>query len=214
MTLFGGILLWGLSLFAGGDGFVYTPPPLAAPRPIVLQSLEAPEKIVAGYWDRELDAYSMPLDSIPERTFLRFDEEASIPYWVGIRSGFGGRRGRKHKGVDIPVPTGTRVTAAFSGTVRLSAYHNGYGNVVIIRHPNGIETCYAHLHKRLVSRGESVVAGDLIGLSGSTGRSTGPHLHFETNYCGRHFDPEFLIDFSTGKLRARAFMLRRGMLIK
>ncbi len=180
----------------------------------MLESLEAPERIVSGFRNRELDAYRMPSDSIPERTFLRFREEVSMPYGVGLRSGFGGRRGRKHKGVDIPIPTGTPVTAAFSGTVRLSAYHNGYGNVVIIRHPSGIETCYAHLHKRLVSRGESVVAGDVIALSGSTGRSTGPHLHFETNYCGRHFDPEFLIDFSTGRLRAQAFMLRRGMLIR
>lgn len=214
MTFLGVILLWGLSLAYGGDGFVYTPPAPVAPRPIVLESLEAPERIVSGFWDRELDAYRMPSDSIPERTFLRFREEVSMPYGVGLRSGFGGRRGRKHKGVDIPIPTGTPVTAAFSGTVRLSAYHNGYGNVVIIRHPNGIETCYAHLHKRLVSRGESVVAGDVIALSGSTGRSTGPHLHFETNYCGRHFDPEFLIDFSTGRLCAQAFMLRRGMLIR
>lgn len=207
------LTVW-LSLAQGGGQSVVTPEPIPAPRPISFVSLEAPEKIVDSYWDRELDAYRLPLDSIPARTHLRFSESASIPYGVCLRSGFGGRRGRKHKGVDIPVPTGTKVTAAFGGVVRLSAYHNGYGNVVIIRHPSGIETCYAHLHKRFVSRGDVVVAGDVIATSGSTGRSTGPHLHFETNYCGRHFDPEFLIDFSAGALRAREFMLRREMLIK
>ena len=205
--------IW-LSLATGGGQTVVTPEPIPAPREINFVSLEAPEAIVSGYWDRELDAYRMPFDSIPARTHLRFSEDSSIPYGAELRSRFGGRRGRKHKGVDIPVPTGTSVTAVFSGTVRLSAYHNGYGNVVIIRHPNGIETCYAHLHKRLVSRGDVVEAGQVIATSGSTGRSTGPHLHLETNYCGRHFDPEFLIDFSTGTLRAQEFILRREMLIK
>ena len=205
--------IW-LSLASGGGQTVVVPDPIPAPQPIPYFSLEAPEDLIEGYWDRELDAYRLPLDSIPARTHLRFSEEVSVPYGAELRSRFGGRRGRKHKGVDIPVPTGTAVTAAFSGVVRLSAYHNGYGNVVIIRHPNGIETCYAHLHKRLVSRGDVVAAGDIIATSGSTGRSTGPHLHFETNYCGRHFDPEFLIDFSTGTLRASEFILRREMLIK
>ena len=205
--------IW-LSLAAGGGQTVVVPEPIPAPQPIPYFSLEAPEDVVEGYWDRELDAYRLPLDSIPARTHLRFSEEVSVSYGAELRSRFGGRRGRKHKGVDIPLPTGTNVTAAFGGTVRLSAYHNGYGNVVIIRHPSGIETCYAHLHKRLVSRGDVVVAGDIIATSGSTGRSTGPHLHFETNYCGRHFDPDFLIDFSTGTLRASEFILRREMLIK
>ena len=213
MTAVLAIGIW-LSLATGGGQTVVMPEPIPAPRAINFVNLEAPAAIVEGWWDRELDSYRMPFDSIPARTHLRFTEDASVPYGADLRSRFGGRRGRKHKGVDIPVPTGTKVTAVFSGVVRLSAYHNGYGNVVIIRHPSGIETCYAHLHKRLVSRGDVVSAGQVIATSGSTGRSTGPHLHLETNYCGRHFDPEFLIDFSTGKLRAREFMLRREMLIK
>ena len=98
--------------------------------------------------------------------------------------------------------------------MRISTYHNGYGNIVVIRHPNGMETAYAHLQKRLVSRGDKVDAGDVIALSGCTGRSTGPHLHFETVFCGKHFDPESIIDFSTGTLRGDGFMLRREMLKK
>ena len=91
----------------------------------------------------------------------------------------------------------------------MSRYWGAYGNVVIIRHENGIETFYAHLSKRLVEEGEWVNAGDVIGHGGSTGRSTGPHLHFETRYQGFAFDPQWLIDFKTGQLRHRLFVLKK-----
>ncbi|MBP5210729.1 MAG: peptidoglycan DD-metalloendopeptidase family protein, partial [Bacteroidales bacterium] len=90
------------------------------------------------------------------------------------------------------------------GVVRYIGYTRetgGYGNLVIIRHPNGLETYYGHLSKHLVAADEMVKAGEVIGLGGSTGRSTGPHLHFEARYKGQTFDPSRLIDFETGALR-------------
>ena len=125
------------------------------------------------------------------------------------RGKFGPRRGRRHQGVDIPLKVGDPIYAAFAGKVRISKYLGGYGNVVVIRHDNGIETFHGHLSKRMVEEGDWVNAGDLIGLGGSTGRSTGPHLHFETRYQGFAFDPQWLIDFKTGVLRHRLFVLKK-----
>ena len=125
------------------------------------------------------------------------------------RGKFGVRRGRRHQGVDIPLKTGDPVYATFTGKVRISKYWGAFGNLVVIRHENGIETFYGHLSKRLVEAGDWVNAGDVIGYGGSTGRSTGPHLHFETRYKGFAFDPQWLIDFKTGLLRHRLFVLKK-----
>lgn len=127
-----------------------------------------------------------------------------------VRGKFGMRNGRRHQGVDLPYPTGTPVYAAFDGKVRIAHVLGGYGNLVVIRHPNGIETFYGHLSQINVSEDEWVVAGQVIGLGGSTGRSTGPHLHFETRYKGYAFDPQWLIDFNTGELRQRLFVLKKS----
>lgn len=128
---------------------------------------------------------------------------------VHPRGKFGPRRGRRHQGVDLPLKTGDPIYAAFTGKVRMSRYFGAFGNLVVIRHENGIETFYAHLSKRNVEEGQWVNAGDVIGLGGSSGRSTGPHLHFETRYNGFAFDPQWLIDFKTGKLRHRLFVLKK-----
>ncbi len=128
---------------------------------------------------------------------------------VHPRGKFGIRRGRRHQGVDIPLKTGDPVYATFTGKVRISKYWGAFGNLVVIRHDNGIETFYGHLSKRYVEVGDWVNAGDVIGLGGSTGRSTGPHLHFETRYKGFAFGPQWLIDFKTGELRHRLFVLKK-----
>lgn len=125
------------------------------------------------------------------------------------RGKFGVRRGRRHQGVDLPLKTGDPVYATFTGKVRVSKYWGAFGNLIVIRHENGIETFYAHLSKRNVEVGDWVNAGDVIGLGGSTGRSTGPHLHFETRYNGFAFDPQWLIDFEKGILRHRLFVLKK-----
>ncbi len=128
---------------------------------------------------------------------------------VYYRGKFGIRRGRRHQGVDLPLKTGDPIYATFTGKVRVSKYWGAFGNLIVIRHENGLETFYAHLSKRNVEVGDWVNAGDVIGLGGSTGRSTGPHLHFETRYNGFAFDPQWLIDFEKGILRHRLFVLKK-----
>lgn len=103
---------------------------------------------------------------------------------------------RVHKGLDIKVMTGDTIVAAFDGKVRVVRYdEGGYGNYVVIRHNNGLETIYGHLSKQLVSGDQIVKAGEPIGLGGNTGRSFGSHLHFETRLAGEPIDPELLFDF-------------------
>ena len=159
--------------------------------------------------------YKTTLESLPLRNSICLVDSAStfvVPYQVKVFSRFGRRNGRNHQGVDLPLRTGTPVHAAFDGRVRASSYNSGYGNLVIIRHENGLETYYGHLSKREVEVGDWVHAGDVIGLGGSTGRATGPHLHFETRYQGFAFDPEWIADYETGQLRKNVFVLRRSYL--
>lgn len=111
--------------------------------------------------------------------------------------GYRQRFRRMHKGVDIGIKSNDTIRAAFDGKVRLTAYEGrGYGNYVILRHPNGLETVYGHLNKHLVKPDQVVRAGDPIGLGGSTGRSTGPHLHFETRFMGYAINPSAIFDFA------------------
>ena len=136
------------------------------------------------------------------------------PYKAAIRSKFGMRRRRKHQGVDLPLKTGDPIYATFNGKVRISipsSKSGGYGNLIVIRHDNGLETFYGHLSERIVHADEWVEAGQIIGYGGSTGRSTGPHLHFETRYCGQSFDPERLIDFRAATCGAKPSCSKRAI---
>lgn len=117
-----------------------------------------------------------------------------------VTSHFGPRRRRFHYGLDLAMPTGEPIYAAFDGVVRFSKYNSSYGHLVVIRHDNGLETYYAHLSKRHVMPGMRVKAGELIGLCGNTGRSRGSHLHFEIRYKGNAMNPENVIDCSTRDL--------------
>ncbi len=161
------------------------------------------------------DPYHVPKDSLPDKIKICVVDTLGgfkCPNQVKVYSPFGYRHRRRHNGVDLPLKMGTPVYAAFEGKVRMSRYYKGYGNLLIIRHPNGLETFYAHLSKRLVDVDEWVEAGQVIGLGGSTGRSTGPHLHFETRFQGYAFDPQWLIDFEKGELRSNLFVLRKRYL--
>ncbi len=100
------------------------------------------------------------------------------------------RRVRHHDGTDISAPRGTRIRTTAKGTVVDSGYENEYGNVIRISHGNGMKTCYAHLSRRHVDVGEAVSRGDVIGTVGSTGRSTGPHLHYEVIVGGKTVNAE------------------------
>ncbi len=140
-------------------------------------------EIPASY-DIDCNGFVMPLDGKPRLT-----------------SGYGYRHRfrREHKGVDLGLRVGDTVRAAFDGKVRIRDYEGkGYGNYVVIRHPNGLETVYGHLSRHLVQKDQIVRAGEPIGLGGSTGRSTGPHLHFETRFMGIDINPAHIIDFSEG----------------
>ncbi|MCM0082314.1 M23 family metallopeptidase [Geomonas sp. Red32] len=99
---------------------------------------------------------------------------------------------RHHNGVDIAVPSGTRVKAIMGGKVRESGFHGGYGNLVVIEHPGGMTSLYGHNSKLEVKAGDTVQAGDVIAYSGSTGRSTGPHLHFELWKSGNNVTQAYL----------------------
>ena len=124
-----------------------------------------------------------------------------------MTSPFGPRWGRMHYGLDIDLEVGDNVFAAFEGMVRISQYHSSYGNVVVVRHNNGLETLYAHLSQRKVIPGDHVEAGDLIGFGGNTGRSYGAHLHFEFRYKGQAFDPLLVLNPSAQALLASTFTL-------
>lgn len=107
-----------------------------------------------------------------------------------ITDRFGPRHGRPHQGIDFPASTGTPVTSAGRGIVRFAGWNSGgYGNLVIITHRLGFESWYAHMASVNVRAGEGVVGRTVLGTVGSTGRSTGPHLHFETRLNGSPFDP-------------------------
>lgn len=111
-----------------------------------------------------------------------------------ITSRFGPRSSGNHSGLDIAAPTGTTIKAAAAGTVILSGdYGNGYGKYVRISHGNGVETLYAHCSKLYVSEGDTVAQGDKIAAVGSTGNSTGPHLHLEIRVNGAVLDPQYYL---------------------
>ncbi len=128
-----------------------------------------------------------------------------------VTSNFGARWRRQHKGLDVKVYIGDTIRAAFDGKVRVVRYEGrGYGKYVIIRHPNGLETTYAHMSKQLVSENQEVRAGDPIGLGGNTGRSTGSHLHFETRLCGVALNPALMFDFKNQDVVGDEWTFRRS----
>ena len=128
-----------------------------------------------------------------------------------ITSNFGPRWGRQHKGLDIKLNTGDTIVAAFPGKVRIVRFEaKGYGNYVVIRHTNGLETIYGHMSKQLVTENQEVRAGQPIGLGGSTGRSTGSHLHFETRLCGTALNPALMFDFYNQDVVGDYYMFRKA----
>lgn len=121
---------------------------------------------------------------------------APVTGHVTSNYGYRPRFRRVHKGIDLALRVGDTVRVAFDGKVRICKYERkGYGYYVVVRHDNGMETVYGHLSKFLTKPNARVKAGDPIALGGNTGRSTGPHLHFETRYMGVPINPAAIIDF-------------------
>lgn len=155
-----------------------------------------------------------PEGEFPESQIIKIESDSLGTYHhprVGpVNSKFGWRDGRMHKGIDINLHKGDAVVAAFDGMVRIAHAKGGFGNVVIIRHYNGLETVYAHLSKIKVKPGQVVLAGQLVGLGGSTGHSSGPHLHFEVRFKGQALNPASLISFTENKTYNDSIVVKRS----
>lgn len=158
---------------------------------------EEPElDIYTEGWDSQLvNAYAGA--AVPDSKVIDVTNFAMpTPGYVTSPYGYRRRFRRMHKGVDLKVQIGDTIRAAFDGKVRLTRYERrGYGYYVIVRHENGLETVYGHLSRFLVKPDQYVKAGDPIALGGNTGRSTGPHLHFETRFMGYAINPAAIFDF-------------------
>ena len=130
--------------------------------------------------------------------------------------GYRPRRRRSHAGLDIKVQTGDTIRAAFDGKVRVvqDQGRSGYGKYIVIRHDNGLETVYGHLSKHLVKADQLVRAGDVIGLGGSTGRSTGSHLHFETRFLGIAINPALMFDFEKQDIVADTYTFYKNKTVE
>jgi murein DD-endopeptidase MepM/ murein hydrolase activator NlpD len=149
------------------------------------------------------DSISLPLFNDNSTGFV-------IPVEGSFLSPFGYRGRRVHSGVDIKLEAGDPVGVAFDGVVRMARRYSGYGNCVVVRHYNGLETLYGHLSKIKVKVNQQVKAGDIIGLGGHTGRATCNHLHFETRFQGNAFNPKELINFDTYSLLSDTFAVTRA----
>ncbi len=177
---------------------------------------------IAGYyaiWDtRSVNPYRMDGRQIKEAIPLKLVDEARNRFSkmplesTPITSDFGFRGYRWHYGTDLDLDTGDSVVAAFDGVVRIASWDGGgYGNYVVVRHYNGLETLYGHMSKTLVKVGQFVKAGEMLGKGGSTGRSSGPHLHYEVRYQGNPIDPEKLYDFPEYRLLQNDFVITSAL---
>ncbi|MCR4808915.1 MAG: peptidoglycan DD-metalloendopeptidase family protein [Prevotella sp.] len=174
-----------------------------------LANLEFPAAALYPNWNNDYTrSYDVALPSeykIDLRDFHMPCESRMITSHYGYRRSFR----RQHYGTDIKVFVGDTIRAAFSGKVRVvedQGYRRGYGKYVVIRHPNGLETVYGHLSRHLVKPDQIVRAGEVIGLGGNTGRSTGSHLHFETRFLGQFINPEKLFDFEAQDVKGDYYL--------
>jgi murein DD-endopeptidase MepM/ murein hydrolase activator NlpD len=178
-------------------------PPSVTPLPAALNYY--PLNSFYHSWDtlsvrRYSDPAVMITDSIMLPLILGGKGTFVFPRNGQLLSPFGYRGRRMHAGVDIKLDLYDTVRAAFDGVVRMARYYAGYGNCVVIRHYNGLETLYGHLSKIKVCVNQPISAGEMVGLGGHTGRASCNHLHFETRFKGQAFNPKQLIDFNSFSL--------------
>ena len=180
---------------------------------LAYESMMFPADDLYGFWDTTwVNPYRSRAVTYPDSFFVDCSSFV-FPIDIGIRvtSQFGIRNRRMHNGIDLKVQTGDTIRSAFSGKVRIKGFERrGYGYYLVIRHPNGLETLYAHLSAFLVTDNEIVKAGQPIGLGGNTGRSTGSHLHFETRFLGQALNPSHIIDFTNGIPHDNQYVLYKG----
>ena len=168
------------------------------------------DDIYNNIWtSNRLNPYKIPIDSLPDS--VRIDCSGFVMPVPGyVTSDFGPRRYRYHFGTDLKLNIGDTLVSVFPGKVRIIDYEaRGYGHYVVIRHENGLETVSAHLSKVLVVLDQVVAAGEVIGLGGNTGRSTGPHLHFEMRYLGNAINPASIINFNSGLAHNDTYLITK-----
>lgn len=152
------------------------------------------------------NTFRLDLEKIEEKAWAYPLPEAKVI------SPYGGKR--RHSGVDLKTKANDEIVAAFDGEVVASGPYYGYGNCIRIKHAYGLETLYSHQSKNFVKKGDKVKAGQVIGLTGRTGRATTEHLHFEVSFDGKRLDPAIIFDHSNHKLRAATLHLTKGKGVK
>ncbi len=160
--------------------------------------------VLPEYKDADINDISLMLTEMGADDFHYPTDTSSY-----VTSPYGWRKGKMHAGVDLKVYVGDNIYAAFDGVVRIAKYYGAYGYCVVIRHYNGLETLYAHSSKLLVGINDEVKAGQVIALGGSTGRSTGSHLHFEVRVAGNYINPSLLIDTNNHSLQSKNLYITR-----
>jgi murein DD-endopeptidase MepM/ murein hydrolase activator NlpD len=188
------------------------------PRDFTFDTSNAPANRYYNFWDTVvINPYKNDLKIMNDTVVLSLvtDGCGFHPPAIGdLSSTFGfrswGRRAKFHFGVDVRMDVGDPVYAAFAGVVRIAKKSADYGYMVLIRHDNGLETLYAHFSQLLCYIGQHVTAGDIIGLAGSTGRSTGPHLHFEVRFKGEKINPNKLVHFPSGSLLSDSLQIDKS----
>ncbi len=165
--------------------------PAVNPQQIFFSSTQSNSVKLAEYRNMVFD--DIHLDLRRENTCYPADGHVTSPY--------GWRRGRMHEGIDLKAQVGDNIYAAFDGVVRLAKYNGAYGNCLVIRHYNGLETVYGHASKLLVKVNDVVKGGDVVALAGNTGRSTGSHLHFEVRVGGNIINPTYILDTDKRQIR-------------
>ncbi|MBF8149506.1 peptidoglycan DD-metalloendopeptidase family protein [Winogradskyella sp. F6397] len=176
-------------------------------RGLVIETVEIPLvtkkalaiDIKADHWDTSVhNPYVDTVQQFPlELNFTDSTYASPVPHIKVVTSRYGWRRGRPHNGIDIDLVTGDSVVTILDGIVRFAKYTNGFGNAVVVRHFNGLESTYAHLSHIGVKANDTLVKGQYIGKGGNTGNSRGSHLHLELSYKGEQIHPEYLFDFSS-----------------
>ncbi|HKL92809.1 MAG: M23 family metallopeptidase [Bacteroidales bacterium] len=153
------------------------------------------EGLYESWSDTKVNPYGVDVRSIKDS--FAIDCSGYYPPSLGkVTSHFGPRRRSFHNGIDLKVQVGDTIRAAFDGVVRVRRYNKGgYGYFLVLRHKDGLETVYGHLSRFLVASNDAIKAGDPIALGGNTGRSTGPHLHFEVRFLGNPINPAKMFSF-------------------
>ncbi|MFZ1686815.1 MAG: M23 family metallopeptidase [Flavobacteriales bacterium] len=174
-----------------------------------------PADEIYGTWNStNPNAYGPELSRADSVVLVQLTDEDALcgfcmPIEGVVTSRFGWRDGRPHNGVDIDLQVWDTVRTMFPGVVRFSGTYGGFGRLVVVRHYNGLETFYAHLHRLKVTAGQQVDAGDLVGLGGSSGHSTGSHLHFEVRFKGVPIDAGRFVDLRNGELLGDTLVLAK-----